>query len=179
MGWFGGQSSHKKEVDAAFHVLLKLFETTTEGGSDAPLVLKFDLPDSRFRYIVFCLSTVVTACARRFKNPDAMLNELLHMVVASANGMPQLFFGGVVDPQKAANKAAEYVHDYLHRWSAYVETVGSSNAAAATNIVAGMLRHTESENPATQEDARRLWPLASWIEKGLVAMAGAFTKMAL
>ena len=55
MGWFGGKSDHKKEVDATFKVLWNLFEKTTEGGSDAPLVLKFDLRDSRFRYFVFCL----------------------------------------------------------------------------------------------------------------------------
>lgn len=179
LGLFGGKSSHKKEVDAAFKVLGNLFEKTTEGGSDAPLVLKFDLRDSRFRYFVFCLSTVQMACARRMKNPDAVLNDLLHTVVAGAIGAnPQHFFSGPVDPQQAANKAGEHLQDYLHRWSAYVDIVNGGNTAAATGIVAGMLRHTESERPPTQEDTRRLWPLATWIEKRLEAMGGAFTNMA-
>jgi hypothetical protein len=176
--WFGGKSTHKKEVDAAFKILGNLFEKTTEGKSDAPIVLKFDLRDSRFRYFVFCLSTVQTACASRMKNPDAVLNDLLHTVVAGAIGMDtQQFFGGSVDPQQAANMAGEYLQNYLHRWSAYVDIVNSGNAAAATGIVAGMLRHTESASPPSQEDAQRLLQLATWIEKRLGAMAGAFTDM--
>jgi len=179
LGWFGGKSTHKKEVEAALTVLCNLFEKTTSGGLDAPLVLKFGLRDSRFRYFVFCLSTVQMACARRMKNADAVLNDLLHTIVASAIGADsQEFFGGSVDPQQAANKAAEYLQDYLHRWSAYVDIVEGGNAAAATGIVAGMLRHTESANPPTQEDTHRLWPLATWIEARLEPMAGAFTDMA-
>lgn len=58
------------------------------------------------------------------------------------------------------------------------DIVGGGNAAAATGIVARMLRHTESANPPTQEDSRRLWPLATWIEERLEAMADAFTGLA-
>jgi hypothetical protein len=141
--------------------------------------MKFDLRDSRFRYFVFCISTVQMACARRMKNPDAVLNDLLHVAVGGAIGVdPQGFFGGPVDdPQQAANSAGEYLEEYLHRWSAYVDIVGGGNAAAATGIVAGMLRHAESANPPTQEDTRRLWPLAAWIEGSLEAMTDAFTDM--
>ena len=87
----------KKEVDAAFRVLWNLYETTTAGKSGAPSVLTFQLRDSRFRYLVFCLSTVQMACARHMKNPDAILNDLLHTVVTGAIGAdPQQFFGGPV-----------------------------------------------------------------------------------
>ena len=180
MGWFGGKSTHKKEADAALTVLCNLFEKTTVGGLDAPLVLKFELRDSRLRYFVFCLSAIQMACARRMKNPDAVLNDLAHRVVALAiDAEPQQFLGGPPDdPQHVATKAAECLQDYLHRWSAYVDIVDGGNAAAATGIVAGMLRHTESQNPPTQEDVRRLWPLATWIEQRLEAMAGAFADMA-
>ena len=179
LGLFGGKSTHKKQVDAAVRVLDNLFEKTTGGGSDAPLVLKFEVPDSRFRYIVFCLSAVQMACARRMKNPDAVLNDLLHRVVAVAIKLdPQQFFGGPVDPQQAANRAGEYIQDYLDRWSAYVDIVSGGNVAASTGIVTGMLRHTESASPPTQEDVRRLLPLARWIEERLEVMADDFADMA-
>lgn len=180
MGWFGGKSTHEKQVEAALTVLSNLFEKTTRGGLDAPLVLKFDLPDSRLRYFVFCLSAIQMACARRMKNPDAVLNDLAHRVVALAiDAEPQQFLGGPPDdPQQVATKAAECLQDYLHRWAAYVDIVDAGNAAAATGIVAGMLRHTESQNPPTQEDVRRLWPLATWFEGRLATMADAFTDMA-
>ncbi len=179
MGWFGGKSRHKKEVDAAFKVLGALFEKTTEGGADAPLVLNFELPDSRFRYFVFCLSTAQMACAGRMENPDAVLNELLHTVVAVAVSTdPQRFFSGAVDPQQAANKAGDYLEDYLHRRPTYIDILKGGNATAAIGIVPGMLRHAESESPPNQEDARRLWLFATWIEERLKAMRGAFINMA-
>jgi hypothetical protein len=179
LGWFGGKSSHKKEVDSAVRVLANLFEKTTGPGSDAPVVLRFELPDSRYRYFVFCLSTVQTACAHRMKNPDAILNELIHTVVTGAlNINSQQFFGGPIEPQRAANQAAEYIQDYLHRWSAYVDISGGGNAAAATGIIVGMLRSTESSQPPSETDAQRLWPLATWIEQRLKVMADAFTGMA-
>lgn len=161
MGWFG-KSKHKKQVDAAFRVFMNLFEKTIDGSSDAPRVLSSQLRDSRYRYLLFCLSTVQVACARHMENPDAILNDLLHIAVSGAVGVdPQQFFGGPVDPQQAA-----------------VDITKGGNAAAATGIVAGMLRHTESDDPPTQQDADRLWPLAVWIEQSLAAMAGAFTDMA-
>jgi hypothetical protein len=113
------------------------------------------------------------------RNPDAVLNDLLHTAVTGAIGVdPQQFFGGPVDPQQAANRAGQHLQDYLHRWSAYVDIAKGDNAAAATGIVAGMLRHSESDNLPTQEDTRRLWQLAVWIEGSLAAMSGAFTNMA-
>lgn len=173
MGLFGGKSRHRKEVDAACKVWGNLFEKTTEeSGSDAPLVLKFQLGDSRLRYMVFCLSTVQLACARRMKNPDAVLNEVLHTMVNSP------LTGDSIDPQQTANDGSAYLGEYLHRWSSYLEIVEGGNANAATGIIAGMLRHTESEAPPTQEDSQRLWQLATWIETRLGAMEGAFVSEA-
>ena len=114
MAWFGRKSPQKKEVEAAFKVLFNLYEKTTDGGADAPLVLSFDLADSRFRYLMFCLSTAQTACARYMRNPDAVLNELLHTVVAgTVTQYAQKFFGHSVQPQDAANQAAAHLQDYL------------------------------------------------------------------
>ena len=175
MGWLGGKSTHKKEVDAAYKVLANLFEVTTNGGADAPLVLRFSLPHSRFRYLVFCLSTVQMACARYMKNPDAVLNELLHTVINGAIALePQMFFGDAVVPQRAANDGGGYIQEYLHRWSAYVDIRGGGNRAAGTAIVCAMLASTESLGPPAEGDARRLMPLASWIEEQLTVMGGAF-----
>jgi hypothetical protein len=179
MGWFGGKSSHKREVGAAYRVVHNLFDATTEGKSRAPLVLRFELPDSRFRYLVFCLTTAQAGCAHRMKNPDAILNELFHVIVLGClNVDPAFYFGGPILPQQAANQGGQYLQDYLERWSAWVDIVQGSNPSAATSIVAGMLRSTESSRVPTDGDARRLWPLATWIEGSLEPMAEAFTDMA-
>lgn len=179
MAWFGGKTTQKKQIDATFKVLGNLFEKTTEGGADAPLVLRFDLPDSRFRYFVFCLSTVQMACARKMIDPDSVLNELMHTVIAgTVTTDAQYFFGGPVNPQSAANQGAAYLQDYLARWSAYVDIASGGNYIAGTSLVCSMLRSTESTQPPSDGDAQRLWPLASWIQKQLNAMGNAFESMA-
>jgi len=64
-----------------------------------------------------------------------VLNEILHNIVTGAVTVDsQLFFGGPIDPQEAANKAGEYIGDYLHRWSAYVDIVQGGNSAAGTGL---------------------------------------------
>jgi len=179
MPWFGGRLTQKKQVDAAFKVLGNLFEKTTEGGADAPLVLRFDLSDSRFRYFVFCLSTVQMACARKMTNPDSVLNELMHTVITGTVATDsQYFFGGPVSPQSAANQGAAYLQEYLARWSAYVDIARGGNYDAANSLVCSMLRSTEFTQPLSDGDAQRLQPLASWIQKQLNAMGNAFESMA-
>lgn len=170
MGWFTGKATHRRQVDSALTVVGNLFEKTTDGGADAPLVLSLGLPDSRYRYLMFCLSTMQTACAQRMKNPDAVLNECLQALVKFALSHPAKFIGASTGPQKAANDGAGLVQDYLHRWSSYVDVFHGGNTEAATMLVCSMLRSTEAAVPGREGDAQRLLPLACWIEARLPAM---------
>lgn len=178
MGLFGSKSQHAREVDAAFKILGNLYSKTVEGGADAPLVLNFELSDSHFRYYIFCLSTMQKACASRMNNADAVLNELMHdVIIGCVKSDPILFFGDAIEPQAAANIGAEYIKDYLHSWSAYIDIAEGGNTNAATSMVCTMLRSTESTKTPLDDDAQRLWPLATWIEESFEAMANAFTNM--
>ncbi len=175
MGWFGRKSDHEKQVRAFVTVMGNFFEKTLEGGVGAPLVLKLALPDSKLRYAMFSLGTTQVACACHLNKPDAILNDVLQTMVAGAvqPGTP-FSLPGRSDPQDVANRAGSYLADYLHRWSSYVDIATGSNAGAATSIVCGMLRHAESDAPPDSTDAKRLWPLATWIEGQLPIMRGAF-----
>ncbi len=178
MGWFGRKSTHKKQVDAAFKVVGNLYDASTTGRAGAPLVLRFALPDSRFRYMMFCLSTVQAACARLMRNPDTVLNELgIRLVYGIVATDSQQFFGQTVDVQHAANVSA-CLQDYLHRWSAYVDMVRGGSRLEATNLICEILRSTESADPTGWQDIGRLLPLARWIEGQFDAMATAFSNMA-
>ena len=177
MAWFGRKTSHDKQLRAAGTVLWNLYNITTKGGADAPLVLAFALPDARLRYAMFCLGTMQLACATEMDNPDAILNELLHGMIEAAS-LPGSSWApvGQLEPQKVANSSAEYIQDYLHRWSSYVD-IAPGNANAATGIVCAMLKHTESSAPANATDGDRLWPLAEWIEAQLPLMRMDFRSM--
>lgn len=178
MGWFGGKSNHEKQVAAVIRVVAKLYERLLLPHGDAPKVLQFELPDSRFRYLIFCLSTVHKVCARRMKNPDAVLNECAHNLVGVAvTDEGGTFFDGPVDPQQAVNDGSAYLDDFLHRWSAYVDISKGGNTQAATGLVCSMLRKTESLAPAAQGDGPRLWPLGRWIEDRFTEIDRAFVEL--
>src|SRR6185295_20408534 len=61
MGWFSRKPTQEKYVEAAVTVASNLYLHTIPGAEDAPADLQFSLPDSRHRYLLFCLSAVVTA----------------------------------------------------------------------------------------------------------------------
>jgi hypothetical protein len=154
----------------------RVYERTLERKADAPAALRLSRPDSRFRYLMFCLSTVQTVCARRMSNPDAVLNEVARNAISAWATDPEirdLAFGGPISLQQAGNDGIACLQDFLHRWSAYIETQGTT----ATSVIAGMLHDIDSAEPARDGDAERLWPLALWVEEQFSAIDQAFVEL--
>ena len=56
MGWFSSKPTQEKYVEAAVTVASNLYLHTIPEADDAPAELKFSLSDSRYRYLLFCLS---------------------------------------------------------------------------------------------------------------------------
>ncbi len=174
MGLFG-KSKHEKQVEGLARVMVNLYLMTTEGRHGAPVVLSFQRRDAHYRHLMFCLSTAHVACAHVMGNADAVLNDVLQRAVVFALTEQQtLFFGGVMQPQQAANEGAALLQEYLHHWSAYVDIVQGNNRADATRLVCSMLADVEGLEALTETDAGRLWPLASWIEEHLATMRRGF-----
>ena len=90
-GWFRRKPTQEKYVQAAFTVASNLYLHTIPGAENplVPVPLKFNLPDSRFRYLMFCLSTAITAALvydeKKEVQPEALINGCLHF----ATGWPQ------------------------------------------------------------------------------------------
>jgi hypothetical protein len=175
MGWFG-KSKHERQADGLVRVLGNLYTMTNEGRHGAPVVLVFQRHDARFQHLMFCLCTAHVACARLIGNPDAVLNDVIHRAVEFALSDQQTFFGGAVQPQQAANDGAARLQEYMHRWSAYVDMIQGPNRAAATGLVCGMMADVEGRDTLTDRDARRLLPLATWIEDQLDTMRIGFPR---
>jgi hypothetical protein len=181
MSWFGGKTDHQKQVAAVTRILVRLYEETTDPRGQGPKVLNFQLPDSRLRYLMFCLSTVHAVCARRMKNPDAVLNECAYNLVSNiltSDDAADAVGKGPLQPQKVMNDGSAYLGEFLDRWSTYIEITNGGNRHAATGLVCTMLRETESLAPAAEGDASRLWPLACWFEDWMKAIDSSFVQLA-
>lgn len=162
MGLFGGKNHHELAVQWLTHLTAQLYEMTTSSDEVAPF-LRFELPDSRFRYMLFCLSDVHVACCGCMKNPDAVLNEVASIVLNYCYEDYQTFFGEKPDGQDAANRVGSHVQDFLHRWSAYVDILSGGNWQAGLGLVVGMIHDCESTNDLQSSDTERLLFVASWI----------------
>jgi hypothetical protein len=179
MSWFSRKPTQQKQVEAAITVASNLYLHTMPEAEDAPVPLQFSLPDSRYRYIIFCFSAMVTACAREMKNSDAVVNECLQFLVTwTTTDSAQEFFGGTVNPQDAANNGATYLQGFLNRWSRYVELENEGRNAEIIDLICSMIHSTESNSPSGAADTERLGELALQIDCRLPTMRGAFKELA-
>ena len=173
-----GESAQQKQVEAAIKVASNLYLHTTPGAEDAHVSLQFRLPDSRYRYLIFCFSAMSTACASQMKNPDAVMSECLRFLVTwTATESVQEFFGGPVDSQRVANTGAAYLQEFLNNWSRYVELEKEGRNAGNIDLICSMIHTTESNEPAGKAGAKRLGELALQIQDWLPTMRGAFIEL--
>ena len=179
MGWFNRKPTQQKYVEAAITVASNLYLHTIPGAKDAPATLKFSLPDSRYRYLIFCLSAMTTACAQEMKNPETVVNECAHFFVTWAiTENVQEFFGGSVNPQDVANNGAAYLQEFLNKWSTYVELEKEGRNTEIIELICSMIHTTESNTPAEKIDMQRLGKLALQIDCQIPTMRRAFIELA-
>jgi|ERR1017187_209498 hypothetical protein len=179
MSWFSREPTQQKQVEAAITVASNLYLHTIPGADDAPVPLQFSLPDSRYRYLIFCLSTMATACAREMKNPDEVVNECLHFLLTwTTKENMQEFFGGPINVQDVANNGAVYLQEFLSNWSRYVELEKEGKNAEIIDLICSMIHTTESNVPTGKTEVQRLGELALQIDCQLPTMRGAFIELA-
>jgi hypothetical protein len=160
------QSFHDRCIEAAIEALAPFYHRLRRGPSETSPSLRFELSDSELRLLTFCLTTVHVACVPHMENVDAVLNEMIQLAVAGILTPESPWFIDLdLDPQDVANRTAEYTKEYLHRWSAYVDIVASGRLSRGTGIVASMLRHTETDQLPDAEAARRVMPIAQWVQE--------------
>ena len=177
MGWFSRKPTQEKQALAAIKVATNLYLLTIPGGTDAPAPLEFTLPDSRFRYLMFCLSATTTACGKEMANPDAVVNQCLHgLVTLATTELKQDYFDGPINVQDVANSGAAYLQEFLNNWSAYIELEKAGEKTV--DLVCTMIHNTESAVPAGKADIQRLWPLALMLHMQFPTMRSAFKELA-
>ncbi len=178
MRWFSRKPTQQKQVEATITVASNLYLHTIPGAEDAPVLLQFSLPDSRYRYLIFCLSAVATACAPEMKYPDAVVNDCLRFLATlAATERVQDFFDGPVNPQDAATNGSAYLQEFLNNWSRYVELEKEGRNAEIIDLIFSMIHTTESNVPAEKTDVQRLGDLALQIDCRLPTMRGTFIEL--
>jgi hypothetical protein len=182
-GRFYTQPTQQKYVDAAIKVASNLYLHTIPGAQDAPAPLQFSLPDSRYRYMVFCLSTAITTALaydeKKEVQPDALIKGCLHFATSTATDMAQEYFGDATAPQDYASDTTAHLQEFLKHWSAWPQLEKENKDAEIIDLISSMIHTTESNEPMEKTDEQRLGRLALWIDCRLPTMRAAFVELAM
>lgn len=180
MGWFSRKPTHERQVEAAITVASNLYLQSVPEAEEAIAPLLFSLPDSRLRYLLFCLAAMSAACSREMADPNAILNDSFRFLVKWAiTERAQEFFGDQVDdPQAVATNAGIYLQQYLDNWSTYIELEkqGGYNEKIIS-LLCTMIRFAESDLPPNPTDEERLGPLALQLDCRFPTMRDAFSAL--
>jgi hypothetical protein len=177
MKWLSRKPTRQKQVEAGIKVASNLYLNTIPEGENAPVSLQFSLPDSRYRYLMFCLSAMATACGREMKDCNAVVNDCLQFLVTWATTESHEFFGEPVNLQDVANNGAAYLQDFLNNWSRCIEFEKEGRNAEVIEMICSMIHTTESNVSIGAADTQRLDQLAVQIDCWLPTMRGAFIEL--
>ena len=181
MGWFSRKPTPEKQVEAAVTVASNLYLQTIPGAEQAPAPLMFSLPDSRFRYLLFCLSATVTAVLaydeKKNLQPEVLFNGCLHFATWAATENAQDYFSGPSSSKDAINNASDYFMVFLKHWTIWPDLEKEGKSSEIIDLICSMIQTTESNEPITKKDMQRLGPLALQIDCRMPTMHGAFTEL--
>lgn len=182
MNWFRRKPTPQKYLEAAITVASNLYLHTIPGADQAPAPLQFALPDSRYRYMLFCLSTVLTAALaydeRKEIQPEALINGCLEFMTWLATERPTDYFDEPSTAQDSISRTCVHLQGFLKHWSQWPELEKAGESAKIHELISVMVRTTESDLPAQPEDMRRLGGLALEIDCRMPTMRGALIHLA-
>jgi hypothetical protein len=182
MSWFRRKPTQQKYVEAAITVASNLYLHTIPGAENVTAPLRFSLPDSRYRYMIFCLSAIVTTALaydeKKEIQPEALIKGCLHFATSTAAENPQEYFADSVNSQNSIPNATEHLHEFLKYWSRWPELEKEGKNTEMIELISSMIHTTESSVFAEKADLQRLGDLALEIDCQLPTMRRAFIELA-
>jgi hypothetical protein len=182
MNWFRQKPTQQKYIEAAVTVASNLYLHTMDGEIGGPAPLEFTLHDSRFRYLIFCLSTVLTTALvydqKKDIQPEALFSGCLQFLTLVTTEHPDEYFDDPSIAQDSISRAAEYLQQFLKDWSSWPQLEAAGQNAQINEIISRMIRTTESNRPAETSDLLRLGKLALEIDCRMPTMRGALVELA-
>jgi hypothetical protein len=182
VSWFRRKPTQQKYLEAAITVATNLYLHTIPEAEDAPAPLQFSLPDSRPRYMIFCLSAALTAALaydeKKQIQPEALIKGCLDAANLVAEKAAQEYLGGPASSQYSVENASAYLTELLKHWSRWPELEKEGRMDEKWELISSMIHTTESNLPTEESDMERLSKLALEIDCRLPTMRRAFIELA-
>lgn len=164
-----------KQVEAAIKVFSNLYIHTTTSTEESDSKFKL-LPDSRHRYMIFCMSTFINCSEDIIYDRDSFISDCIHFIslyMTSKENVEE-FFNGKVNLEEAKQRGNLYLKEFLNNWTAYYNAIKIKDNNLATSILCNMMHSTVTNETLKQADKIGLEEMASETVNLMPAMRNAF-----
>lgn len=167
-----------KQIQATITVSSNLYLHDFSSSFDE---LDFKYPNSRFRCMIFCLTTVIKCCEDLIASPELLQKECLHFLSTFTTSKDSVkeFFGQITTAEQAEITGNVYLDEYSKKWDTYYDYIGSDNKEKATDILCSMIHSIGTDRQMEIADKDRLsqlsWQLQFSLDNG--TMKGAFNDL--
>ena len=174
MGLFDGrQTKIKKSADRIlmYHsALLRLMLDRKEHAA-----YRFERPDSKFRFSCLCLAAILAAARNKLVDPVAVASIATRQAVEIGLRDPKAFFGGKIPTEEAHSLGQGYVETFAGRFARLLEQeLGVGGIGEGISPVCDLIQSTESPDPITPVDYKRLSAAAGALLDVLVGVSAKF-----
>ena len=175
MGLFGGgEKQIRKEISKVLG-FVEMFIFDRFETDNLAKDLKFERPDSQFRFHIFCLAAVLISVAPKLRDADVVALNACHWATDFCLKDPVRYFGGNVDPETVDRQGIELHAHFIER----LNTIGMSfgSLEKLDEVASGfceLVHEVESPEPINQADYERLTEFAAKLYAFMIATAGAF-----
>lgn len=183
MAWFKRKPPQARYAKAVVQVAFNLYLYTLPGSKDAPAQLVFKLPDSRFRYLLFCISTVVMAVWFYDEDNEVEWRPLLGGCLKAITWLvterrEEFFEPGFAPEDVNGPNVQAYLRDILNHWEAWPDLRKAGDSVGIWELISRLIHTAESLEEADKADLDRLSPLALEIDCRMATMRGAALELA-
>lgn len=173
---FASPKPIEKQVEAVITVASNLYLHTIKRADVPHGSLQLTLPDSRYRYLIFSLSTIATVCASEMTERDSVVSDSLNFLATWAVEHDQEFFGGPVTFDMALTSGIRYLREFSDQWESYFKL--EKEGTESIDSISSMIHSTETNVLFGDDDKVRLGELALEVVCRTPAMRDAFVELA-
>ena len=143
--------------------------------------LNLEYPNSRFRYMIFCLSMAIKACEELITSQELLQKECLHFLAALTTSRENVneYFGQQTTAVQAEIDGTNYLDEYLQKWEIYYDVLTNGDKEKAIETLSSMIYSVGTNKQinvtAQQQLSQVCWQLEFTLSKG--SMKGAFTDL--
>jgi hypothetical protein len=155
-----------KEIQAAIKVSTNVYFHTTSAHDSA---LHFKHSDSRFRYMIFCMTLTLKSCEDLMTSFDALSKGCLDFIIkyTTSNESVQEFFSGQMNFEHVEKTGAIYLKEYTESLVNYYNIIANGDKKKATELISSMISSTGIDTIMSEQ-------LSLEIEQFIPAIRGAF-----